>query len=381
NPRTQFFGKTFFCKVSFIHMAKKTLGYIELYWRCPSCSNENLGSHAFCTSCGSPQPQNVDFHQASQQQLLKDETKIKQAKAGADVHCGFCGTRNPATAGKCSQCGSELKLGAKRASAGRVVGAFAQGALQPVKCANCGTMNAGSRLKCGNCGSPLKHGEPAKKQVAVAPVSKPLNRSTLLIIGAGVLLLCAAIYFLFLRTNEVQAAVTGVNWQRSVVIESFGFVELEAWRDEVPGDGAILGCQEEVRFVQSEQPSSGAYDEVCGTPYNVDTGSGFAEVVQDCEYHVYDDYCSYEAEAWAPVATVEIQGFDLSPEQPSPLLASNERLGSQDASYECFFESNDGNTYTYATDSLSEFQQCQIGSIWLLTINGVGAVVSIESAN
>jgi hypothetical protein len=362
-------------------MAQKKIGYIELYWRCPNCSNENLGSHAFCTSCGSPQPQNVDFHQASKQQLLKDEAKLKQAKAGADIHCGFCGTRNPAGASKCSQCGSELKLGANRASAGRVVGAFSAGALQPLKCANCGTMNAGSRLKCGNCGSSLKHGEPAKKTTAAAPAATPLPRTTLFIIGAVLLILCAAVYFLFLRTSSVVAAVTGVNWQRSVVIEGFGFVELEAWRDDVPSDAAILGCQQEVRSVQSEPPSNGAYDEVCGTPYSVETGGGFAEVVQDCEYHVYDDYCSYEAQTWTPIATVELEGVDLSPEQPSPLLSSNERLGSQVASYVCFFESDGGDTYSYSTDSLNEFLQCELGSVWQLSVNGAGAVVGIEPAN
>jgi hypothetical protein len=123
-------------------MARKVKGYVELYWKCPSCGSENLGSHAYCTSCGGPQPRNVDFHQASKQQLITDPERLKRIKAGADIHCGFCGTRNPATATKCSQCGADLKQGARR-STGKVLGAFAEGAVEPVTCANCGTMNAG----------------------------------------------------------------------------------------------------------------------------------------------------------------------------------------------------------------------------------------------
>lgn len=97
-------------------MARRVIGYIELHWTCPSCGNQNLGSHAYCMSCGSPQPKNVDFHQSSKQQLLTDAEKIRRAKAGADIHCGFCGTRNPAGAAACSQCGADLNQGAKRST-------------------------------------------------------------------------------------------------------------------------------------------------------------------------------------------------------------------------------------------------------------------------
>jgi len=198
-------------------VARKILGYIELYWTCPSCGSENLGSHAYCTSCGSPQPKSIEFHQSGKQQLLADVEKIKRAKTGADIHCGFCGTRNPATTSACSQCGADLKAGSKRA-VGKIVGAFSEGAIQPIKCANCGTMNAGTRLKCGNCGASLSHGAPAKTEKP-GIATQPVNRNILIIGGIGLLLLCAAIYFLFLRTSEVSGVVAGVTWRRSVAIE------------------------------------------------------------------------------------------------------------------------------------------------------------------
>lgn len=359
-------------------MARKVKGYVELYWRCPSCGSENLGSHAYCTSCGSPQPRSVDFHQGSKQQLISDPERLKRAKAGADIHCGFCGMRNPADAASCSQCGSELNQGTRR-SAGKVLGAFSEGASQPVRCTNCGTMNAGTRLKCGSCGTSLSHGAAPKKAPAAAAAAQPLNRNALLIGGGVLLLLCAAIYFLFIRTQAVVGSVTAANWTRAVAIEAFGPVEMEDWLDEIPGDGYNLSCREDIRRTQDEPPASGRYDEVCGTPYNVDSGGGFAEVVQDCEYRVYEDYCTFSLDAWAPVSTVEIEGIGLKAEWPSPVLASSQRLGEQSAQYECVFASG-GRDYTYSTDSFAEFQECVIGSTWSLQINALGGVASISPA-
>lgn len=359
-------------------MARKVKGYIELYWGCAHCGNENLGSYAYCTSCGSPQPKNVSFHQGGQQEFLTDAEKIKKAKAGADTHCGFCGTRNPATASKCSQCGADLNAGSRR-TAGQVIGAFSQGAITPIQCTNCGTINAGSRLKCGNCGAALSHAAPSKTEQPMA-ASLLLNRNMLFIGGAILLALCAIVYFLFIRTQQVTGTVTGVSWQRSVAIEAFGPVRLQAWQDEVPFEASQVSCSEKVRSSQDQPPATGRYDEVCGTPYTVDLGNGNAEVVQDCEYQLYDDYCTYTVNAWAPIATVELQGADLNAVAPNPGLSSNQRLGEQSADYVCVFDSN-GRTYTYHTSLFDEFQHCIVGSKWLLTVNGAGAVVDIATAN
>src|SRR5258706_16449700 len=105
-------------------MAKKTLGYMELEWTCPNCGNKNPGMVKTCKACGSPQPENVQFGVAEQAELLKDAQKIAQSQKGADIHCPFCGTRNPADARSCSQCGGDLTGGAQRVS-GTVIGAAA----------------------------------------------------------------------------------------------------------------------------------------------------------------------------------------------------------------------------------------------------------------
>lgn len=359
-------------------MAKKKRGYVELYWTCPNCGGENLGSESTCLACGKPQPDDVEFHQGSHQAVLKDQEKIKRAEAGTDIHCAYCGARNPAGAQRCSQCGSDISEGSLRASAGRVVGAYKEGVGAAIVCPNCGTHNPYENRRCQNCGTPLTHKTEQVGASSTAVASAPgANRKTFLI-GAGILLaLFAIVYFLFLRTSELTGVVTAVEWQRRVVIESFGVVEREDWRDEMPQEADLLSCSEEPRGLQSEPPASGRYDEICGTPYNVETGGGFAEVVQDCEYQVYDDFCTYTVMDWTPLATVESLGADFSPAWPSPALATDQRLGEQNESYVCIFDAG-GETYTYSTSSLDEFRACEIGSTWTLNVNALGALISLE---
>ncbi len=360
-------------------MARKVKGYVELYWTCPHCGNENAGAHAYCTSCGSPQPPDVDFHQGGSRQLLTDAEQIRRAKAGADIHCGFCGTRNPAGTSTCVQCGADLKEGATR-SAGKVVGGFSRGAVQPIECPNCGAMNAGTRSICGNCGAPLAPSRAPKAAAPAKAAAKPLNRSVF-IIGAAVLVgMCALIYYLFIRTASVQGTVTDARWQRSVAIEAFGPVQLEDWRDQVPSDGYNLSCTQEVRNTQDQPPAAGNYQEVCGTEYVVDSGNGSGEVVQDCQYQVYDDYCSYTEDAWAPVTTVAAEGSGLAARWPAPPIASDQRLGAQTESYACVFQAG-GGSYTYTTQSFAEFQRCVLGSVWNLEVTGAGGVSSISPVN
>src|SRR5512143_79497 len=120
---------------------RRTLGYIQNEWTCPNCNTRNKGSVKTCENCGAPQPENVKFELPSEQKFVTDEASIKAAQAGADIHCGFCGTRNPATATVCSQCGADLKEGKARQS-----GSELQTASAPltVLCTNCGERNSAS---------------------------------------------------------------------------------------------------------------------------------------------------------------------------------------------------------------------------------------------
>src|ERR1043165_2621423 len=205
---------------------QRTLGYIQNEWTCPNCNTRNKGSLKACENCGAPQPENIQFELPSQQKFVTDEASIKAAQAGADIHCGFCGTRNPATAKTCSQCGADLTEGKAR-EAGRIMQAPAV-AQQPkiIKCPNCETDNPGSNALCSNCGSPLPRLAPAPALAAQPEtgvnVAKPAaqKKTNWFLIGgifACLVAVCIGAAVLFLvPMKSVQATVVNVHWQTSV---------------------------------------------------------------------------------------------------------------------------------------------------------------------
>jgi len=157
--------------------SRRTLGYIQNEWTCPNCGTRNKGGVKTCENCGAPQPENVQFELPSEGKLVTDQATIKAAKEGPDIHCPFCGTRNPASAKTCSQCGGDL-TGGKAREAGRIMQAPPVSP-QPkvIKCDNCGTENPGSNSVCSNCGSPLPKTTVAPAMAPIAAAGEILENS------------------------------------------------------------------------------------------------------------------------------------------------------------------------------------------------------------
>ncbi|MBN2548164.1 MAG: zinc ribbon domain-containing protein [Anaerolineales bacterium] len=360
-------------------MPQESLGFVKLEWVCPKCQSRNPGPEKVCLSCGAPQPDNVQFQQAEQQQIVTDEKEIAQAKIGPDIHCGFCGTRNPADAVVCSQCGADLKQGVQRET-GKVVGAYSAGAVKQVACPNCGTMNPETALKCAGCGASLASAAPAAPAASKPAEPAKLSPVMIAVIAAVVVLcLCVLISFVVMssRTEGQNGTVESVRWTTRIAIEALRPAEYQGWKDEIPSDATIGDCVERVHHVQ-DQPAPNS-NKVCGTPYTVDKGSGFAEVVQDCQYEVLLDYCEYTVIEWQRVDVLSLQGSDTSPVWPQPQLLQDQREGGRQESYSVVFETDQGQ-YTYEVGDYNLFQQFQIGSEWILNINGFGQVVSVEPA-
>ena len=361
-------------------MPRETLGYVKLEWTCPKCGTRNPGPEKTCMSCGAPQPQHVAFEQPSQQEIIKDQQEIEKAEAGADIHCGFCGTRNPAGSEVCSQCGADLVHGVRR-EAGRVVGAFGTGPVRQIACPNCGTKNPETALKCVQCGSNLKIADsmvspqPAGLGLPVKPKQRMPGVVALAVIG----LLCLAVFvgFLFISANTqgVAGVVGNVSWTTQVVILGLQPVEYSGWRDEIPSEAQVGSCTSKIHHIQDDAEPDAI--KVCGTPYSVDKGSGFAQVVQDCRYEVMQDYCTYTAMDWRQVDVVELHGRDNSPVWAEPQLAVDQRIGEKGQTFTIQFETSKGQ-YSYNNSDSDLFQQLQPGSEWILNINSFGSIVSVE---
>ncbi len=361
-------------------MARKKIGDVELQWICPNCNGLNPGSNKFCLSCGAAQPADVQFQAPDRQELLTDEDKIAQAQAGPDIHCPFCGTRNPAGTEFCSQCGGDLREGVKR-EAGKVLGAYRTGPQKTITCPNCGSENPDTALKCTNCGASLAHETSAEKLPSATPTARPA-RNPLLIVGIILIavVLCGVLAFVMFRgaqTDNIRAIVEQANWQYSIPVMALVPVEYQDWVDEIPSGADVGSCSKQVRSVVDEPVPNSV--EVCGTPYTVDSGSGFAEVVQDCSYEVYADYCNYSVTELRQVDTATTSGSGFSPVWPEPILGDGESLGSErDETYTVLFITESGKTYSYRTSSFSEYEQYQPGSSWKLVINGFGDLVDIQ---
>lgn len=366
-------------------MAKKSLGYVELEWICPSCGTRNPGSQKTCQSCGMAQPDDVEFQQPAQEKLVEDEARLARAKAGPDIHCHYCGARNPGTATNCSQCGADLSEGAARASGG-VLGAHKDKVAEPIECSACGAMNDANAPKCVQCGSPLAEPPPPPPQPKpAAPPPKPKRGLFGIVLTALVVLICAGCitgFILFNRTEDATGTVKDVSWTRIVAIEELVPVTKENWRDEIPVEAVIGLCKEKVHHTETR--ATGQTREICGTPYTVDTGSGFGEVVQDCrtedikdEVSVFEESCEYTVEEWQEVDRAIANGNNLNPNWPAPNITRGQREGERQEKYNVTFSSEQG-TYTYTTTDAAEFSQYDVGSKWLIKINTFDIVTEVE---
>ena len=351
-------------------MARKSKGFIELEWTCPNCETRNKGFDKNCVNCGAPQPENVQFEAPAEKKFVSEEKAEELRKRGADIHCGFCGTRNPSDAKTCSQCGADLSEGKAR-QAGREIDMSA-GKLEPVTCSNCGTVNPGGNINCQECGAALPRPEkpkpPMPASVAVADAAakgakKKPNWLLLGGIGAALVICCAAIFFLFFApSSSVKATVTDVYWQTSVPVEEIQAVDYNDERGNPPSDAYNVSCHDESREVCEEK--------------TIDHGDGSAEVVEDCHTES-EQYCNYTVDEWTTIQTYTLDGHDLNPYYEQPNISSDQRLGDESADYTVYFDTEKGEK-TYNPGNESDFQQFQVGSTWTLKLNALGGVVSVE---
>ena len=351
-------------------MAQKSKGFIELEWTCPNCNSRNKGSENSCANCGAPQPDNVQFEAPSEKKFVSEEKASELKQRGADIHCGFCGTRNPSTATTCSQCGGDLKEGAAR-QAGREID-LAAGKLENVTCPNCGTENPGTNVNCKQCGAALPRvQQPTPPQAVPTPGAIPAagtakKKPNWLLLGgiaSALLICCIVLIFLFVfPSSSVNATVTDVYWQTSVPVQEIQAVDYNDERGNPPSDAYNVSCHDESREVCEEK--------------TIDKGNGYAEVVEECHTET-EKYCDYTIDEWKTIQTYTLEGHDTFPVYEQPSISGDQRLGDQSADLTVYFDTEKGEK-TYSPGDATEFQQFQVGSTWTLRLNTLGGVVGVE---
>jgi len=356
-------------------MAEKELGFVELEWTCPSCNTRNPCSLQKCQQCGTPMPADVQFEQAAEEVIITDKDKIAAAQAGPDIYCAYCGTRNVATAKMCKQCAAPLAEGAAREVAG-VIGGLRDKPAQPQRCPSCGTENKATLLKCTNCGAPLGQAVPAATTPLPAPASRPGGLGILPLILLAAVILLGVFFVMGRRSSDLVGQVADYGWRRTIAIQALAPVTREGWLEQLPAGVDVVRCEKRVYQVV-DQPVAGAR-EICGTPYVVDTGTGYGQVKQNCQYQVFADYCQYRTLAWVVAPPLILEGRDLNPRWPVATLTENQRAGGQSEEYFIVFRADD-REYTYTTRNVDEYLQLAQGSQWHLTINGFGQITAISA--
>jgi hypothetical protein len=354
--------------------SKQSKGFIQLEWVCPNCNSRNPGPKKACENCGAPQPENVQFYAPAEAKIIQDESVAKVARAGADIHCGFCGTRNPATATVCSQCGGDLKEGKAR-QAGREM--QREAAIVEVKCTNCGEVNPSTRTMCSKCGAALPRAESAGVAAAGTPsvlgnvnaaapaVPLAKKRFAWPIIGgivACLAVVCVGAYMLFAPSKSLTANVDRVYWQTSVPLQEVRAVNYSNEEGSAPSGAYNVSCQDDSHQVCEQK--------------TVDQGNGYAEVVEEC-HDESTTYCSYTMDEWTTIQTYTLDGTDYAPTYSQPSFSSGQRLGDSSMELDVYFTGS-GEEYLYHPDSVDEFQLYSLGSTWTLKLNALGAVVSVE---
>jgi hypothetical protein len=315
----------------------------------------------------------VQFELPSEGKFVTDEAAINAAKEGPDIHCPFCGTRNPASAKTCSQCGGDL-TDAKAREAGRLMQAppvFGQPKV--IKCDNCGTENPGSNSVCSNCGSPLPKATvgPSNAPMSAAGsnpanLKAPKKRNWLLIGGIlAALAICCVVVgaFFFFPSKTVKATVVDVHWQTSVPVQEIRAVDYNNEAGSPPSDAYDVSCRDESHDVCEQK--------------TIDKGNGYSEVVEDCHTET-QQYCSYTVDEWRTIQEYPLEGNNLQPVYESPNISSGQRLGDPSQDLTITFSTPNGQQETYSTGNVTEFQQFTIGSTWTLRMNALGGIVSVE---
>lgn len=350
-------------------MARRSKGFIELEWTCPNCNTRNKGFDKTCVNCGAPQPENVQFEAPAEKKLVSEEKAAELRGRSADIHCGFCGTRNPSTAEVCSQCGADLKEGVARKT-GREIDMSA-GKLEPVTCNNCGTVNPGSNINCLQCGAPLPRpaksapAMPASIKVADDAAKGAKKKSNWILfggIGAALVICCVAILILFvLPSQSVQATVSDLYWQTSVPVQEIRAVDYNDERGSPPSDAYNVSCYDDSREICEERV--------------IDRGDGSAEVVEECRTES-EQYCDYTVDEWTTIQNYTLDGHNTFPVYAQPNFSSDQRLGEQTIEYTVYFDTEKGEKI-YHPDSLEEFENYLIGTTWTIELNALGGVVSV----
>jgi len=346
-------------------------------WDCTQCGTVGIrGRHRVCPNCGHPRPEKVRFYLPNETKIVEDEALIQQAKVGPDWICDYCGASNQADKKSCKQCDALRD----------------ESRTQEVKAYKLGEVPREG----DEADEPIPL-PPAPKETAEKP-SAATSRTGWLVPLALVFLCLCGTWFLFFRSTNVNATVTGFEWERTIQVEELKTLIEEDW--QIPTGGRYISEEKAIHhydqvFVRnetrtrevSEQVQVGTRSYVCGQK---DLGNGFFEDIncQEPTYQtktrtetyqepiyqdvpVYDTKYSYEIDRWVDGRLEKETGTTQNPEWPLIYLTDVEREGQRRESYKVEFTDTDSTRYPIEME-LERWKSFSLGGEHVITVDSFG---------
>lgn len=306
-------------------------------WDCQVCGHKGiLGPETHCPQCGAPRGKNVRFYLPNDSEEVKDEAKLKEAKAGVDWICDYCGADNKAANTSCRSCGNP-RTQTDKGREERVI-----------------------------LDEPPP---PATTPAARAQDSSRIKRKALMYFG--IIAIVFALLFAVFRTKEVEVTVTGHTWERVALLEKYIPVTEEDW--SVPAGGKLIRSFRSIHHydqvlagyemrTRSVRVQVGTRQEKVGVR---DMGNGyFEDIYQDVPVYemqqepykapiyrsvpVYATKYQYEIYRWKPDRTLTANGSDKIVKWPDGLPPENSnsvRVGERKEKYVLRYKDSKGETH------------------------------------
>lgn len=317
------------------------------YWDCPHCEHQRIeGPKRQCPSCGRPRDDEVSFYTDDDAPEIDDPALLQRAEAGADWHCPFCDTDNPADSSVCASCGGSDPNAKQRQE--RLI---LEPSTQPT---------------------------PA----AVAP-RKRKGRWPLLLLLLGV---AVALWFLFFRSSPQRVEVSQATWRKSLQVEQLKTEVHSSWLDEMPSGARELSRSTKTRTKKIQQ---GTKSVKVGKK---DLGNGmfkdvYKKVPNYVEKAVDAIYVRYEIDRWVQGLSLKEQRSDGSePPWPSFQPSPTSRVATRTSELLLTLKGESAKTYLYSIkipsgpQGLSLLSRYPVGQSLTAQVTASGAVKSLESA-
>ena len=324
------------------------------YWDCVHCEQKGIeGPQRQCPGCGRPRDADVEFYTKDDAPEIDDPQLLQRAEAGADWHCPFCDTDNPAGQVQCLSCGGS-DPNAKHREEKIILDAD-----QP---ASAESMSPEDRTP-----------------------KKAKSKAGLLIFLSILVVIGGLVWFFFLRSSPHTVAIDQATWRKSLRIEQLKTETKSGWLDEMPSNARELSRTHKSKTIKVQQ---GTKKVKVGKK---DLGNGmFKDVYKKVPNMVEKQqdavYVTYEIDRWVQNQTLKEERSDgREPKWPSFTATPTRRVASKSSRLILSLKDvKSGKTYSYSlkipegAPGMKMLKGYSVGKKFTAMITATGTVKSIK---